>query len=393
MNQKSILKIIKRIVKIVTIIVVTVFVLLVLLIIYSDRKSHKPTNIAATPKPEIDYNKLDFEVMDSDDDLEVQTFDINELASYTTYYINDAAYLKEYPYYQKVTADDLITTTNDNELITPRFKELIIWYIKRVAELYPDVDLWPFYYNLQTLEVVECEEDELLLHSLSFDSYGCYVRTENKIYVNKDYEYKPKTWEYQVIMHELGHAFRIVSTDNGDARLRYAAGNLDGFNEIADECLNSLFTISLFDYEERDIAYQLQSNLLQVMIECMDNYQIEDYCKHSLTYFASKLDETNGNHNYAWSIIRLIEAQREDYFSDKINRPAEVYKPIYEYVTKMYLDRKMESDMGEEDITALMDALYERVSYDVPEEYNINVSMFYDFGLQYYQAHNAVEAE
>ena len=37
--------------------------------------------------------------------------------------------------------------------------------------------------------------------------------------------------------------------------------------------------------------------------------------------------------------------------------------------------------MGEEDITALMDALYELVSYDVPEEYNIDISMFYGFRL------------
>ena len=115
----------------------------------------------------------------------------------------------------------------------------------------------------------------------------------------------------------------------------------------------------------------------------MDNYQIEDYCKHSLTYFASKLDETNGDHNYAWSIIRLIEAQRDDYFSDKIDRPAEVYSPIYEYVTKMYLDRNMESNMDEADITALIDTLYERITYDVPEGYDIDKKVLYDFALQY----------
>ena len=51
----------------------------------------------------------------------------------------------------------------------------------------------------QFMEVVECKEDELLKVSWDVYSCGCYVKSENKIYVLKDKEYEEGTWDYQVI--------------------------------------------------------------------------------------------------------------------------------------------------------------------------------------------------
>ena len=39
----------------------------------------------------------------------------------------------------------------------------------------------------------------------------------------------------------------------------------------------------------------------------MDNYKISDYMNHSLGYFVKKLDEYNGDNNYAATILQLME--------------------------------------------------------------------------------------
>lgn len=55
------------------------------------------------------------------------------------------------------------------------------------------------------------------------DSYSCYIRTQNKIYVLKDNEYKEGTWEYQVIYHELCHAARTGFWDSDKNKLEFNA--------------------------------------------------------------------------------------------------------------------------------------------------------------------------
>ncbi len=227
------------------------------------------------------------------------------------------------------------------------------------------------------MEVVEHSRHELAFDALSLSSYGCYKPAENKIYVNSDYEYVPGTWEYQVVMHEFGHAARtlIRTTDDASVSVRFSSGNLT----IPEEALHSVFTVSLFDYEERDIAYQLQSNMISVMVECLEDYSLSDYINHSLSYFAHKLDEQNGDVNYAMSILRLMQEQRTDGMDDRYERDQTTYYPLYQYLCKMYLARYAPDGGTPEELARLTDALVESVTYDVPEEYHIDVDAFYRF--------------
>lgn len=117
----------------------------------------------------------------------------------------------------------------------------------------------PFYQNLQSLEVVECTEDELLKVSWDVYSCGCYVKSENKIYVLKDKEYEEGTWDYQVIFHELSHCLRDSHyTDEDGNKVYIQFAGLNYYDVPNAEAINSLFAVSLFDYEENDIAYQMQ---------------------------------------------------------------------------------------------------------------------------------------
>ena len=101
-------------------------------------------------------------------------------------YIYDMDYIEKAISFEKKSLQDFEEVIRQNPKIPDKFKPLMEEYCKCVFEKYPDVELRPFYQNLQSLEVVECTEDELLKVSWDVYSCGCYVKSENKIYVLKD---------------------------------------------------------------------------------------------------------------------------------------------------------------------------------------------------------------
>lgn len=310
------------------------------------------------------------------DELVVDTFLESDWLNYL--FIYDMDYLDKALNYKNVNINQVKELIKNNNSISEKFKNLFYEYCDELIEKHPNIELRVLYENLKTLEVVECDKEELLKNSLSMDSYGCYVRNENKIYVLKDYDYIKGTWPYQVIFHEFSHCLRTGVWNINGTRVRVQIEGQNFNNTITAEALNSLFTVSLFDYEEKDIAYQLQSNYHSVMIECMDNYKIDDYENHSLSYYAKKLDEFNKDNNYATVILELIQAQYKDYHDNSIEVSQDQYYPIYDYVADMYYKKYLNSNMSYSEAVDLTDQLINRIMYDVPEDYNIDIDHFYE---------------
>lgn len=274
---------------------------------------------------------------DSEEKFEIDTYVESDWLKYI--YIYDMEYLSKVLDDKVITMSDFEKVINDNNLISDKFKKILYEYCDNLMSKYSNIELRVLYENLKTIEVVECTKEELVKTSLSMDSYGCYIRTENKIYVLEDCKYEKGTWEYQVIFHEFSHCLRTAVWKNGETDIRVQVEGQNFSNTITAEALNSLFTISLFDYNEQNIAYQLQSNYHKVILECIDNYNLSDYVNHSLSYYAKKLDEFNNDDNYATVILELIQFQYDDYHSPSINVSQENYYPIYEYICNMYFKK------------------------------------------------------
>ncbi len=293
-------------------------------------------------------------------------------------YIYDMDYLDHAFEHKDITLDMLYQVIESNSSISDKFKDLLYEYCDSLVKNYPDANLRVLYENLHTLEVVECDQYELTQAALTVYASGCYIRTENKIYVLEDKEYEKGTWDYQVIFHELSHCLRTGVYDIDGTNIKVQVEGQNFSNTITAEALNSLFAVSLFDYEENDIAYQLQSNYHKVIIDCMDNYDLNDYVNHSLSYYAHQLDEFNGDENYATVILELIQMQYDDYHSESIKVEPMGYYPIYDYISNMYFNKYISSDMSYEEAVEKTDNLVETILFDVPEGYNIDTNRFYD---------------
>lgn len=307
-------------------------------------------------------------------DLEVDTYLESDWLKYK--YIYDMDYLEKVFDYDNVSINEIKDVISKNNNISEQYKKLLYEYCDAVISKYPNIELRVFYANLKTLEIIECSKSELIKHTLSAGAFACYVRSENKIYVQEGYDYQYGTWAYQVIFHEFSHCLRTRMYENEKERVRIQVEGQNFNNTITAEALNSLFTVSLFNYEEKDVAYQLQSNYYSVMLDSMNNYDLEDYIKHSLSYFAKKLDEFNNDQNYATTILELIQLQYKDFHSDSIALEQSAYYPIYDYISNMYFKTHITKEMTSDEAMTVYNQLVDKVTYDVPEEYNIDINRF-----------------
>lgn len=333
------------------------------------------------------------DTMEKDEELKIDTYIDNRDFS-KRLYIYDMDYINTAINFEKKDLNDFIEVINNNSKIPSKFKTILVDYCTRVFEKYPDIELRPFYQNLIGLEIEECTEEELLKVTFDLNSVGCYVKSENKIYVLDGKEYEEGTWDYQVMFHELSHCLRdskYVDKDGNEVEINFTGLNYWDIPNA--EAINSLFAVSLFDYEERDISYQFQSNAHKIMIECMDNYKLSDYVNHSLSYYIKKLDEFNNDDNYAVTIFSLMNAQYEDYHNDNISAPQSEYYPIYDYISKMYLNTHTNENTTYTEARAVMDSLVEQLTFDVPQEYNIDTNHFYDYLDQYCGNHNITKTQ
>lgn len=307
--------------------------------------------------------------------LDVDTFFDNG----SIYYIYDTSYFDKTTYGNKPTLIEVESAINLNGKIPDSVKPVIINYAEDLFKTYPDIDCRNFIENIRTLDVEVCSQSEIKKYTFGDNALGCYIRGDNKICVLDTADYKNDMWAKQTIYHELSHCFRNGDFNKNGRSYVVRFSGLGLSNDIVEESLNSLFAVSLFGYEEKDIAYQLQSNMTKIMVESMDNYSIEDYANHSLSYYAQKLDEFNGDDNYATTMLALMAFQYDDFHTDRINAAQSEYYPLYEYISNMYYKKYLNKEMSYEEAKLVADRLVEELMFDVPEDYNIDVNYFYTY--------------
>jgi len=320
----------------------------------------------------------DFEVADGDTPIEIVTSKCLDLSNSSSIYVYDEQDLHLALENDFVTADKCIEAIHANDKIAPKFKTYFCDFVERIDARYPGLNLAILYQNLGTLDVQELNSSDYIFESLSLDSLGCYNKRKNTIFIPEGTEYIEGEFGFQVLLHEFCHAVRSAEYKTETTKCRFDFYE-DSDYTLLSEAMNSVFSCSLLDYYEWNIAYQVSSNYLRIMLECMDNYSLEDYIKHSDTYFLSKLDEFTGHTNYAQVIWKLIALQRSDWEQDNVDIPPEEYYPIYDLLCEMYYDKYITESMSAEEKKAVADELVHKAFYDAPENYKTAPDYFYEY--------------
>ena len=328
-----------------------------------------------------------FEIVDGDTPIEVtKSLHFDPVYTGLTRIVYDVSDLPLALDQTGVGAEQCRQAIRQNSGLSQEYKDYFIDFVDRIEKNYPDTDLSILYKNLQTLTVTVLSSRDYVFKSWTPGSCGCYRSDENAIYIPEGTQYVEGEWGFQVLLHEFCHAARISRFEKDGLKYQLLYKSI-GEDVLLEECMNSVFSCSLLNYYERDIAYQVPSNYLRIILECMDNFDISDYMAHGDTYFLSKLDEFTGHTNYAQVMWKLITLQRSDYQDDKIDLPGEKYEPIYVYLCNMYYDKYIRDDMTEEEMTAVVDELVDKAFFDAPEEYKTDPDFFYEYLDTYLQQH------
>ena len=327
------------------------------------------TSVKIEPKKD-DYRKY---ISSYDDAVEYEDYYYNnifkKLYIYNTDYIDDVLT-------DEVDLDDLKELIQNNDGISDNYKYLLEEYCEDVTDKYPNAELRMLGKNLESLEVVECSRGDMYDYTGSADCYGFYHKRENKIYVLEGNNYEDDAWARQVIYHELSHALRNCRFEKNDLSIIIESKDEVFDNDIAEESLNTLFALSLFDYEENFRAYQTQSNYYAVMAECID-YDFTDYVNKPLSDFPKQLNEYNGD-DRAEEILELIKVQYDAYHSSEIEIDESEFDPIIDYLCEMYFKKYIYDGMSYDDAYEVASELEGKISLNIVGNFHANYSRIYD---------------
>lgn len=324
----------------------------------------------------------DFEVKEGTKPIVVEEYSISEQSKFSNRFaeIHDAEHLGLLLEKTGATEQDCLDAIEANSNIDAQFKELLKDYVHRYHSKYPEACMDVLCANLSTLTFTVLSERDFFAKSLSIDSAGVYFNSENAIYVPEGTAFVEDNGEFgfQVILHEISHAARTHWLNGKNSERADFGARTGDDSKLLEECMNSVFSCSLLNYYEWDIAYQVPSNYLRIMLECMDNYTMSDYINRRDTYFLRKLDEATGHVNYAEVMWKLITLQRSDFERDQIALNEEEYYPIYDYLCEIWYPRHIAEGMSYEQALEVADDLVYRAFFDAPDDYTITPQRFYD---------------
>ena len=294
-----------------------------------------------------------------------------KLYIYNTDYIDDVIS-------DKVELDDIKKIIQNNDNIDDNYKILLYEYAENVVSNYPNAELRMLYKNLETIKINECNKEEMFDYTYNSDCYGFYDKEENEIYVLKDNDYSDGTWARQVLYHELSHVLRNCRFNLDDLSIIIESKDETFNNDIAEESLNTLFSLSLLDYDETNRAYQTQSNYYAVMAECID-YDFTDYVNKPLSNFPEKLNEYNGDEDgRAEEILELIKVQFDAYHSSEIEIDESEFDPIIDYLCEIYFKKYIYDGISYDDAYNVASSLEDKICLNVIGDYHVNYSKIYE---------------
>lgn len=300
----------------------------------------------------------------------------------TMVYVNDSLGLNEVLGNTKedVTYDDIRKLIRELDM-SDEYKEIYLTLADNLEKQYPHMDLRIWKQNLLTLKIEE--KSDTILKEMGIE-YAAYDMYSNTIYTHDDYNYVPGTLEYQAIVHEFTHPMRSASFKIGDKDYICRFSRNFSNYQVIDEVMTSILSLRSYDQNETNIGYTFQSHMLEIMIECMDNYTMEDYINEDISCFINKLNETNGDKE-AIRMLNLMQLNRDDIMSKEIYFSQDQFYDLYDYVAKMYYRKHISSNMSSEEITAVKDELVTRIITDVSENVakEFDAAHFDDYLVEY----------
>ncbi len=310
-------------------------------------------------------NSTDSEYHDPYGFYETDDFELLESSKMITLYNNK--YFKDIFKVDNYTVDDVKEVTNNNKNIPKEYLDFINEFTETMNNYYPNLDNRLYYHNISTLKFdikVQDNVDFIMSGSVAF-----YDITNNTMVLANNIDLNdPKS--RLIFRHELGHLFNHLRINYDGYDIKYYFNDA-GRGKYLKEALDVIFTTAPYndDYPDdlkENMGYPITTNIVRILVECMD-YNLEDSVSHNVYEFERQLNEINPNGIEASVIEEIIEFQWKEYNRIDFEVDREEYKDLYEYVTKLYIDKYITPDMSYSEINDNLQGLEERLVVGVKD--------------------------
>ena len=257
--------------------------------------------------------------------------------------------------------DELCKKVDANENISAKYKQFIKDYLNDWLTKWPDSDFTLFYYNLDSLKIVELSEKEIQEKAISSTSVACYVNGENTIYINENIDISSKANDdYIVLGHELTHVAKRINTVSKDGKqVKICFSEYRAPGTYSEEAIITLAMYDLQGMNNTSVYYTLPCNYYRIILDCLgDEYTTEDFMNRSVNYLGEKMGEYTGDSTeYAFYILKKIGYQYEIKNNIYVSYDIDSFQDVYDYITKMYCIKYLSPDMTSEEAEEVFDNL------------------------------------
>ena len=192
--------------------------------------------------------------------------------TYIDNYLDNADALDPYIGSDIISEEDLIAAINNNPNLDDIYKERAILLAQHIKKEHPNTDNRIFYDNMKTLKIFSLEDNNENQHKCGiYNSYINAIKIKNKNTVEDTSNKDQYSFENEIILHELAHAYHCWTSKNQDQKYVYRTNTI-GYS--LDEAMTNKVIEGLFNFTTR--TYIREGELLDYLLTFV-NYNYYDY--------------------------------------------------------------------------------------------------------------------
>lgn len=323
---------------------------------------------------------------------ETEDFELLESSKMVSLYNNK--YFDELFGYENLSANDVVASVESNKKIPDEYIYYIDEFVLTMGSYYQSLDFRVFDHNVKTLEFEVRSPDDV--DFLSGGSVAYYDIENNKMIISTDIDLKNNPKSRLIFRHELGHLFNHLRLEKDGYKIDYSFNDA-GRGTYLKEALNVIFTTDPFMYDYNDpeitdnMGYPIITNIVRVLVEC-SSYDIQESVSSNVYNFQNHLNSYYSDGLDASIIEELIEIQWIEYSDDLIQVDDADYEDLYEYVTKIYMQKNVNPTMSYGEIKEAEATLEEKLLLGVSHDEYVYTSVVERVFNNYLKEHNITKS-
>ena len=290
-----------------------------------------------------------------------------------TIYIYDSTALNKFLGEKEVTLDDIIDAINSNTSIPSELKPIVLDFARKERKTYPNLDMRLFYENMKNIKFKYLTQQEINNHG---DVTAWYDWSQMTIYINKDIDLTPGSYDLKVIRHELSHTIslaEIVLKDGTKLSITIKEGN---YGTYIQEAVAVILSKDPFEkeYPDDDFGYGLIANEFESLTDIIPECDISILANKDINTIEKYFDNNFHCNIKAQRLFDLMELQTIVYYNiNNVKMSNDDFKDIYRYIAQANLEKRVTPNMSYAEIKAIQNEL----KHNLTKSINLSMNLVY----------------